>query len=183
MSAVAALAITASNDIANAETPKDNCFGCADERTIWTRIWQGVALTSVGVNVAAMVTEASAVAIIAGLVACLIAPVVIYLQFQLQDTESTYSCVIVILSISNAHAQCCNLCTHTLTHSLTPRVHTESTALRTVQNELRNEVNRLHLENDKLSSEVTQLETQVGRYGRTNIDCLNHSTCVRGCFF
>jgi cell division protein FtsB len=37
-------------------------------------------------------------------------------------------------------------------------------ALRTVQNELRQEVGRLEKENNKLSSEVTQLGTQVDRY-------------------
>jgi len=41
------------------------------------------------VNLAAMAIEASAVAIVAGVFACVIAPVVIYLQFQLQDTDST----------------------------------------------------------------------------------------------
>jgi hypothetical protein len=87
-------AIEASEAVETVTTADDgpkteNCFGCADERNIWTRIWQGVAAASIGVNLAAMVTEGSAVAIIAGIVACLIAPVVIYLQFKLQDTDST----------------------------------------------------------------------------------------------
>lgn len=33
-----------------------------------------------------------------------------------------------------------------------------------VQNQLRIEASRLHTENDKLSTEVTRLEGQVGRY-------------------
>ena len=61
-----------------------------DERTLWTRIWQGVAAGSLGVNLAAMAIEASTVVIVAGIIACLIAAAVIYLQFQLQDTDSTY---------------------------------------------------------------------------------------------
>ena len=36
--------------------------------------------------------------------------------------------------------------------------------MRTVQNQLRQQVNRMHLENNKLSSEVTRLQTQTGRY-------------------
>lgn len=75
---------------------KKNCYGRLDERTIWTRIWQGIAAASMGVNIAAMVIEASTVAIVAGLFACIIAPVVIYLQHKLQDTDSTYSEVIVV---------------------------------------------------------------------------------------
>ena len=67
---------------------KENLFGCADERTIWTRIWQGVAGASIVINLAAMITEGSAVAILAGIVACIVAPIVIYLQFQLQNTDS-----------------------------------------------------------------------------------------------
>jgi len=66
-----------------------NCWGLTDERTLWTRIWQGIAGASMAVNLAAMAIEASAVAIVAGGIACVIAPVVIYLQFKLQDTDST----------------------------------------------------------------------------------------------
>jgi hypothetical protein len=35
------------------------------------------------------VAEGSTVVIIAGIIACMIAPVVIYLQFQIQATDST----------------------------------------------------------------------------------------------
>jgi hypothetical protein len=86
-SAVAALSSIVKND--ESSQPKDNCFGCPDERTIWTRVWQGIAASSIGLNIAAMVAEGSTVVIIAGIIACMIAPVVIYLQFQIQATDST----------------------------------------------------------------------------------------------
>lgn len=58
-----------------------------------TRIWQCIAAASIGANLASMVMQRSAVSIVAGLVACFIAPVVIYLQVRLQDTNSTYRMV------------------------------------------------------------------------------------------
>jgi hypothetical protein len=76
----------------DASSPDDNddknksCFEV--ERTMWTRIWQGVAAASLGLNVASMVIEGTAVVIVAGIIACIIAPIVIYLQMRLQDTES-----------------------------------------------------------------------------------------------
>ena len=38
--------------------------------------------------------------VIAGIVACLIAPVVVYLQFQIQDTDSTLHHVHCVSSLS-----------------------------------------------------------------------------------
>jgi hypothetical protein len=76
----------------NASSPAENddekksCFEL--ERTLWTRIWQGVAAASLGLNVASMAIEATAVVIVAGIIACIIAPIVIFLQMRLQDTES-----------------------------------------------------------------------------------------------
>jgi hypothetical protein len=58
------------------------------ERTLWTRIWQGVAIASFVVNIVAMVLEASAVAILAGIVALFISPVVFYFQIELQAEGS-----------------------------------------------------------------------------------------------
>jgi len=87
--AAAPLAVDSEQE--NAEPSAANCWGRTDERTLWTRIWQGVAAGSLGVNLAAMAIEASTVVIVAGIIACLIAAAVIYLQFQLQDTDSTYS--------------------------------------------------------------------------------------------
>jgi hypothetical protein len=79
--------------ISDSDDNNKNCFGCDDERALWTRIWQGVAAASLGINLAAMAIEGSAVAIVAGLIACLIAPVVIILQMKLGDLDST--CLIV----------------------------------------------------------------------------------------
>lgn len=85
--ALVELVASASSDLD--ERPPKNCFGCADERTIYTRFWQAVAIASLAVNIAAIAIEESVVMIVAGVVACCIAPVVIFLQFKLQDTDST----------------------------------------------------------------------------------------------
>ena len=60
------------------------------ERTLWTRIWQGLAAASIVVNIVAMAIEQSAVSIVAGIIAVLIAPVVIKRQFDLQDTDCKF---------------------------------------------------------------------------------------------
>jgi hypothetical protein len=60
------------------------------ERTLWTRIWQGIAAASIVVNIVAMAIEQSAVSIVAGIIAVLIAPVVIKRQFDLQDTDCKF---------------------------------------------------------------------------------------------
>jgi hypothetical protein len=62
------------------------------ERTFWTRLWQGIAGASLGINVAAMAIEGSAVTIAAGVVACVIAPFVIKRQMDLQDTDCKSKC-------------------------------------------------------------------------------------------
>ena len=68
-----------------------NCWGRTNERTLWTRLWQVVAGASLVVNLVAMaVTGAAAHVLVAGIVACIVAPIVFYLQFQLEDTECTY---------------------------------------------------------------------------------------------
>jgi hypothetical protein len=82
------LVVSASDSLE--QRPSTNCFGCADERTIYTRIWQAIAIASFAVNLTAMILIGSSVSmILAGIVACLIAPIVIYLQFEIQDTDST----------------------------------------------------------------------------------------------
>ena len=58
------------------------------DRNLWTRIWQGIAIASFSVNIVAMAIEGSTVAIIAGVVAVLIAPVVFWVQFKLQEEGS-----------------------------------------------------------------------------------------------
>ena len=72
-----------------AKKDEGSLFDFLEDRTLWTRIWQGVAAASIALNLAAMAVEASAVAIVAGIVACCIAPVVIYLQFKLEDEDCT----------------------------------------------------------------------------------------------
>lgn len=56
------------------------------ERTLTTRIAQGVAAVSIGFNIAAIAIEQSTVTIIAGIVAFIIGPIVITQQSKLQDT-------------------------------------------------------------------------------------------------
>jgi hypothetical protein len=69
---------------------KDGKDGPCGERTLKTRIAQGVAIASFVVNILAMAWEQSVVAILAGIVACIIAPVVVYYQFLMQDTDCTF---------------------------------------------------------------------------------------------
>ena len=89
--AVALVELVASASDSLDERPKTNCFGCSDERTVYTRIWQGTAIASFAINLTAMIiVDESIIMIIAGIVACIIAPVVIYLQFRIQDTDSEF---------------------------------------------------------------------------------------------
>jgi Skp family chaperone for outer membrane proteins len=86
--AVAIVELVASASDSLDERPEKNCFGCADERTVYTRIWQGFAATTLAVNLAAIIIEESAVMIVAGTIACCVAVVVIVLQFKIQDTDT-----------------------------------------------------------------------------------------------
>jgi hypothetical protein len=65
-----------------------NVQECWHERDLWTKIWQGMAMACLVVNVVAIAIEGD-YAILSGIVAIFIAPLVIYQQFQLQDTDST----------------------------------------------------------------------------------------------
>jgi hypothetical protein len=173
---VALVELVASASDSLDERPSKNCFGCPDERTIYTRIWQGIAIASFAVNITAMIIEESIIIFVAGIVACMIAPIVIVLQFQLQDTDSTvFLCVCVCEII-------CVLCFFYVlpldqkfdihipkllllfsSSILLPFLSLSILALRMVQNALRKEVNRLNEENDKLGKEILDLEVQVQR--------------------
>jgi hypothetical protein len=63
---------------------------CLNERQLWTRIWQGLAVASLVVNLLAIAFEGG-YAFLGGLVAVAIAPLVIYKQEKLQRTDSTYA--------------------------------------------------------------------------------------------
>lgn len=63
-------------------TAKKKC-----QRLIFNRTWQTISGASFVVNIVAMVIEKSAVMIVAGIVALLIAPYVIIRQFELQDED------------------------------------------------------------------------------------------------
>lgn len=63
-------------------------FDSGIERNFWTRVWQGVAIASLVVNICAMAIEGGAAAIAAGVFAVFIAPVVFVRQFTLQSTDS-----------------------------------------------------------------------------------------------
>lgn len=56
--------------------------------SLLTRIWYGIAVASVVLNVAAMAIAGPALAVVSGIVAVLIAPAVVYLQSKLEDTDS-----------------------------------------------------------------------------------------------
>ena len=62
--------------------------GPCGERTLWTRLWQGMAGASIVVNILSMAIEGSSVAIVAGIFAVLVGPIVIVRQFKLQNTDS-----------------------------------------------------------------------------------------------
>ena len=47
--AIVELVASASSELD--DRPSTNCFGCADERTIYTRIWQGIAISSLAMNI------------------------------------------------------------------------------------------------------------------------------------
>ena len=66
------------------------------EKSFWTRLWQGIAGASFGLNVAAIVIEGSAVAIIMGAIACATAPVVFKRQMDLQDTDCKWHLLCVL---------------------------------------------------------------------------------------
>jgi len=72
-------------DISRAEEEDEGPCG---ERTLWTRIWQGLAGASIVVNIVAMAIEGGGAMIAAGIIAVFIAPFVIVQQFQLQNTDS-----------------------------------------------------------------------------------------------
>lgn len=69
-----------------------NLFGCEDDRSLWTRIWQGAAGASLVLNLVAMILAGGGITILSGLVAIAIAPIVIYLQFQLSELDSKCDC-------------------------------------------------------------------------------------------
>ena len=77
------------------EDGQKNLFGCVDNRTLSTRVWQGTAGGSLALNLAAMVIE-QGVTFASGIVAVLIAPVVIFLQFRLSELDSKLWCCVVI---------------------------------------------------------------------------------------
>lgn len=57
------------------------------ERTIWTRVAQGIAGASIVLNLLAMILEASGSVVVMALIALAVGSVVIYFQFALQDTD------------------------------------------------------------------------------------------------
>ena len=61
------------------------------ERSFWSKMWQGSAIASLALAIAAIVIEGSVVCIIAGVVAIAVAVVVFKYQFDLEDTDSTFT--------------------------------------------------------------------------------------------
>jgi len=123
------------------------------ERTFWTRLWQGLAMGSIGLAIAAMaVTGGAALPIVAGVIAIIVGAAVIKFQFDLQDTDSEYRTRMCIKEqktrVSISH--------RLLTCFLLP-------ALRRIQNLLRKDVNRFQEANNKLDSEVDKLQVQCDK--------------------
>lgn len=61
------------------------------ERSFWSKMWQGSAIASVALAIAAIVIEGSWVCIVAGVVAIAVAVVVFKYQFDLEDTDSEFT--------------------------------------------------------------------------------------------
>jgi hypothetical protein len=57
------------------------------EKSFWTKLWQGMAMASGGLAIAAIVLEGSGVCIVAGVVALAVAVVVFKFQLDLEDTD------------------------------------------------------------------------------------------------
>jgi hypothetical protein len=58
------------------------------ERTLWTRIWQGIAIACVVLSLVAMIYEGgSGAVVVMGLFAFAVSGAVFYFQFQLQDMD------------------------------------------------------------------------------------------------
>lgn len=92
------------DDIEDEETKKKR----ERERSLWTKIWQGLAAASIAMNIAAMVIYGSGVAISMGVIACIVGPIVIKRQMDLQDTDSEWRvlCLEVWVPTVCAHIQC-----------------------------------------------------------------------------
>jgi uncharacterized membrane protein len=58
------------------------------ERSLWTKIWQGLAAASIAMNIAAMVIYGGVATIVMGVIACVVGAIVIKQQMDLQDTDS-----------------------------------------------------------------------------------------------
>jgi uncharacterized membrane protein len=71
------------------------------ERTLWTRIWQGIAIACVVLSLVAMIYETgSAVVVIMGLFAFAVSGAVFYFQFQLEDMDCELPCSAFGIDIS-----------------------------------------------------------------------------------
>lgn len=66
------------------------------ERSFWTKLWQGLAAASLAMNIAAMALYGTGVTIAMGVIACVVAPVVIKQQMDLQDTDSKWYCLLCV---------------------------------------------------------------------------------------
>jgi hypothetical protein len=90
-------------DVAVTDEDKGKCAN----RTITTRVAQGVAGASIVLNIVAMALSFSGFTLVAGIVALIIAPIVIMQQFALQDTGSTCYHVTVYRCVSFAETCIC----------------------------------------------------------------------------
>jgi len=132
------------------------------ERTIFTRIIQGTAGASIVFNIVAMAIEGG-VTIGMGMIALIVGSLVIYFQFMIQDTDSTFFMDLLFVFVG-----CMPPLNHfflihcSLSLSLPPcSFLVQPLALRMVQNELRHSVNDFSVANMELSNNTTQLEQEL----------------------
>ena len=77
-------------DLEDVDGDEEEEEGMCGDRTMKTRIAQGVAGASIVVNIAAIALEQSVIMIVAGAIAVIIAPLVIMTQFKLEDTGGKF---------------------------------------------------------------------------------------------
>jgi hypothetical protein len=115
------------------------------ERSFWTKLWQGLAAASLAVNLAAMVIVGSGITIAMGVIACIVAPVVIKQQMDLQDTDT-------LRRVQNQ-----------LRHEVN-KLQTENTRLHISVDELETQVNKLQETEGKLKAITDEQETNVDSF-------------------
>lgn len=120
-------------------------------QAIINRVVEGAAVGCIVLNILATIFFTGGVVIVAGIIGIVLGGGVVFFQCELENED----CKLV----SNQHVKTI-LPGQVLPFSLTQSVHRPS-ALRTVQNDLRHQVNNFSDENNKLTDSVNRLESEL----------------------